>query len=448
MISHLRVLRRVLIGNQPAKEQLAGLLEADMKRRRVVISGLGTISPLGNDVSSTWEKASQGRSGIATITAFDASEYKTQIAGDIKEFDPAAQFGRKEARRLSRVTQLALAAAEQALRDAKLDINDANRDRIGIIIGSGMGSMEPMITNTEKLSNQGPRKVSPFFVPMMLADTPAATVSINFGLRGTNMSVATACATGNNALGEAAVTIQRGAADVMLAGGSEACILPLAIAGFGIMGALSTENDHPQKASRPFDLERDGFVASEGAALLVLEELEHARARQAPIYGEFLGYGNSSDAHHISQPLSDGSGASRAMMAALKDAGLTAADIDYINAHGTSTALNDAAETAAIKNAFGKRAYQIPVSSTKSIHGHLLGAAGALEAIISLKSIESGLIPPTINQQKPDPACDLVYGANVARQANVQTVMSNGFGFGGHNASIIMGKYTPNGDKN
>ncbi len=416
-----------------------------MKRRRVVISGLGTINPLGNNVTSTWEKASQGRSGIDTITAFDASEYKTQIAGEIKEFDPAAQFGRKEARRLSRVTQLALVAAEQALQDAKLDVHDANRDRIGVIIGSGMGSMEPMIANAEKLSNQGPRKVSPFFVPMMLADTPAATVSINFGLCGTNMSVATACATGNNALGEAAVTIQRGAADVMLAGGSEACILPLAIAGFSIMGALSTQNSSPQEASRPFDLKRDGFVVSEGAALLVLEELEHAQARKAPIYGEFLGYGNSSDAYHISQPLADGTGASKAMAAALEDASLTTDNIDYINAHGTSTALNDSAETAAIKSVFGERAYDIPISSTKSMHGHLLGATGAVEAIICLKSMAAGLIPPTINQEVTDPACDLDYVANHARPADMQTIMSNGFGLGGHNATIILGKFSAGG---
>ena len=412
-----------------------------MKRRRVVITGLGTFNPLGNDVETTWQKITSGKSGIGPITSFDASDYKTQFAGEVKEFDPTSRFGRKEARRLSRVTQLALAAAEQAISDANLIVNNSNRDQIGVIIGSGMGSMEPTISNALKLSNQGPRRVSPFFVPVMLADTPAATVSITFGLCGPNMSVATACATGNNALGEAAVTIQRGAADVMLTGGTEACILPLAFAGFGIMGAMSTRNDAPEQASRPFDEERDGFVVSEGAAMLVLEELEHARARKAPIYGEFLGYGSSSDAYHISQPLADGSGAAKAMLAAMRDASLTAGKIDYINAHGTSTYLNDSAETSAVKIALGELSYQIPISSTKSMHGHLLGAAGALEAIICLKSLQTGLLPPTINQQTPDPACDLDYVPNMARPSDLHIVMSNGFGLGGHNATIILGKY-------
>ncbi len=412
-----------------------------MNRRRIVITGLGTLNPLGSEVATTWQLASMGRSGIGPVTAFDANDFKSQIAGEVKGFDAQATFGRKEARRLSRVTQFALAAAEQALADARLIVDDSNRDQIGVIIGSGMGSMEPMISSTQTLIEQGPRRVSPFFVPMMLADTPAAAVSINHGLCGPNMSVATACATGNNAMGEAAVTIQRGAADVMLAGGAEACILPLAFAGFGNMGALSARNDAPQKASRPFDGQRDGFVVGEGAALVVMEELQHALARKAAIYGEFLGYGNSSDAYHISQPLIDGAGAAKAMASALRDAGLNAADIDYINAHGTSTIMNDAAESAAVKMAFGERAYEIPMSSTKSMHGHLLGAAGTLEAIICLQSMHHNLIPPTINQETADPACDLDYVPNEARPANLQTVMSNGFGFGGHNSSIILGKY-------
>ena len=412
-----------------------------MKKRRVVITGLGTFNPMGNDVETTWQRITGGQSGIGPITSFDARDYKTHFAGEVKEFDAAAHFGRKEARRLSRVTQLALAATEQAMSDAQLMVTDSNRDQIGVIIGSGMGSMEPTISNTVTLNRKGPRRVSPFFVPMMLADTPAATVSIAFGLCGPNMSVATACATGNNALGEAAVTIQRGAADVMVAGGSEACILPLAMAGFGIMGAISTRNDAPEQASRPFDRERDGFVVSEGAAILVLEELEHARGRKALIYGEFLGYGSSSDAYHISQPSSDGAGAAKAMRAALLDAGLQAGEIDYINAHGTSTQLNDQAETAAIKATMGTHAYQVPVSSTKSMHGHLLGATGALEAIVCLKSVQTALIPPTINLQNPDPACDLDYVPNQARPSGIQYVMSNGFGLGGHNASIVLGKY-------
>ncbi len=410
-------------------------------RRQVVITGMGTFNPLGNDVLSTWLQVINGQSGIGPITSFDAAEYKTQFAGEVKAFDPDSLFGRKEARRLSRVSQFALAAAEQAINDSGLIVNDANRDQIGVIIGSGMGSMEPSISNTLALAAHGPRRVSPFFVPMMLADTPAATVSITFGLCGPNMSVATACATGNNALGEAAVTIQRGAADVMLAGGSEACILPLAFAGFGIMGAISTRNDAPEEASRPFDKERDGFVVGEGAAILVLEALEHAIARQAPIYGEFLGYGSSSDAYHISQPLEDGSGAAKAMVAAMRDAGIGPERIDYINAHGTSTDLNDRAETLAIKIAAGSHAHTIPISSTKSMHGHLLGAAGALEAIICLKSMQENMLPPTINQHTPDPDCDLDYVPNKVRPAELNIVMSNGFGLGGHNATIILGKY-------
>ncbi len=412
-----------------------------MVRRRVVITGMGTFNPLGNDVRSTWQQVINGQSGIAPITSFDTAEYKTQFAGEVKAFDADAHFGRKEARRLSRVSQFALAAAEQAISDSGLIVNDTNRDQIGVIIGSGMGSMEPTISSTLTLAAQGPRRVTPFFVPMMLADTPAATVSITYGLCGPNMSVATACATGNNALGEAAVTIQRGAADVMLAGGSEACILPLAFAGFSIMGALSTRNDAPEEASRPFDKERDGFVVGEGAAILVLEALEHAVARQAPIYGEFLGYGSSSDAYHISQPREDGAGAAKAMVAAMRDAGVEPEKIDYINAHGTSTDLNDRAETLAIKIAAGSLAHEIPVSSTKSMHGHLLGAAGALEAIICLKSMQENTLPPTINQQSPDPDCDLDYVPNSARPAELNIVMSNGFGLGGHNATIILGKY-------
>lgn len=412
-----------------------------MGRRRVVITGMGTVNPLGNDVNSTWNKVAAGQSGIERVRAFDTGDYKAQIAGEVKDFDPVAQFGRKDARRLSRVTQLALVAADEAIRDAKLIVDEANRTRTGVIIGSGMGSMEPTISSSETLANQGPKRVSPFFVPMMLADTPAATISITFGLCGPSMSVATACATGNNAIGEAAVTIQRGAADVMFAGGSEACILPLTFASFGNMGALSTRNESPAQASRPFDKERDGFVVSEGAALLVLEALDHALAREAPIYGELLGYGNNSDAYHISQPLEDGSGAARAMSSAMDDAGISPDDVHYINAHGTSTYLNDAAETNAIKRAFGERAYDIPISSTKSMHGHLLGAAGALEAVISLKSIETRLIPPTINLEVPDPVCDLDYVPHHARAADIDIVMSNGFGFGGHNACIVIGRY-------
>ncbi len=411
-------------------------------KRRVVITGIGTLNPLGNDATTTWKNIAAGNSGIGSITLFDATDYKAQIAGEVKEFDPTALFDRKEARRLSRMSQFALAAANQALDDAQIEISDSNRDRIGVVIGSGMGSLDPIVDNVNILNERGPNRLSPFFVPMMLADTPAAAVSITHGLTGPNMSVATACATGNNAIGEAAAIIARGAADIMVAGGSEACILPIAIAGFAIMNALSTRNNAPQQAARPFDRDRDGFVTAEGAAILILEAYEHAKARGATIYGELLGYGTSADAYHISQPKADGSGAARAMQAALDDAGLQPGTIDYINAHGTGTQLNDKAETAAIKTVFGEHAYNIPVSSTKSMHGHLLGAAGALEAIIGLHSMTHDLLPPTINLETADPDCDLDYVPNTARKASVKTVMSNGFGLGGHNATIILSKLT------
>lgn len=411
-------------------------------KRRVVITGVGTLNPLGNDVATTWRNIAAGISGIGPITLFDASDYKAQIAGEVKDFDPTPLFGRKEARRLSRMSQFALAAANQALDDANIKVSDNNRDRIGVVIGSGMGSLDPIVDNVNILNERGPNRLSPFFVPMMLADTPAAAVSITYGLAGPNMSVATACATGNNAIGEAAAIIARGAADVMVAGGSEACILPIAIAGFAIMNALSTRNDAPQQAARPFDLDRDGFVTAEGAGILILEAYEHAKKRGATMYGELLGYGTSADAYHISQPKEDGSGAARAMQAALDDAALKPEAIDYINAHGTSTQLNDAAETAAIKTVFGEHAYNIPVSSTKSMHGHLLGAAGALEAIIGLQSMAHAVLPPTINLETADPDCDLDYVPNTARKASINTVMSNGFGLGGHNATIILSKLT------
>ncbi len=411
------------------------------KRRRVVVTGLGTYNPLGNDVESTWENVKRGQSGIGPITHFDAAGYKTRIAGEVKGFDPVALFGRKDARRMSRVTQFALAAAAQALEDAQLTTGERNGRNVGVIVGSGMGSLEPIVDSTQILNERGPQRVSPFFVPMMLADTPAAMISIQYNLTGPNLSVATACATGNDALGQAASLIRRGAVDVMVAGAAEACIIPVAVAGFGVMKAISTRNDEPERASRPFDRERDGFIVSEGAAILVLEELEYAQARGATIYGELLGYGASADAFHISMPAADGAGARQAMQAALDDAGLEPAQIQYINAHGTSTPLNDKSETAAIKSLFGERAYNLPISSTKSMHGHLLGAAGALEAILCLKTIEAGILPPTINYENPDPACDLDYVPNEARAVDIDVVMSNSFGLGGHNAVIALGKW-------
>ncbi len=412
----------------------------------VVITGMGTYNPLGNDVATTWAKIKTGQSGIGSITKFDTSEYKTQIAGEVDDFDAAALFGRKEARRMSRVTQFAVAAAAQALEDAQLTATALaataeNCDRIGVIVGSGMGSLDAIVDGVNTVNNRGPYRISPFFVPMMLADTPAAVISIRHGLRGPNMSVATACATGNNAIGEATKMIQRGAADVMLAGASDAAILPVAIAGFGMMKVLSTENEQPQKASRPFDANRNGFVMGEGAAILVLESLSHAEARGAHIYGVVLGYGTSADAYHISTPAADGVGAVVAMRRALADADIAPDDVDYINAHGTSTSINDKEETAVIKTLFGEAAYQIPISSTKSMHGHMLGATGALEAIIGIKSIEEGLLPPTINYETADPLCDLDYVPNKARKADINIVLSNSFGFGGHNATLVLGKY-------
>ena len=409
-------------------------------QRRVVITGLGTLNPLGNDVPATWEAICAGRSGIGPITLFDAVEHQTRIAGEVKSFDPVARFGRKEARRMARLTQLALAATDEALADAGLKDTPVNRQRAGVIVGSGMGALDPIHEAADTLRDRGPGRVSPFFVPMMLADTPSAQISITYGLTGPNLAIYTACATGNNALGEAAAAIRRGAADITLAGGTEACILPLALAGFNSMGAISTRNDEPERASRPFDAGRDGFVVSEGAAVLVLEEREHALARGAAVYGELLGYGTSADAYHITMPSEAGEGAAESMRAALRDAGLATDDIDYINAHGTSTPLNDQAETAAIKRLFGERAYAIPVSSTKSMTGHLLGAGGALEAILCLLAMRDGVVPPTINYEQPDPACDLDYVPNMARPAELRVVMSNAFGLGGHNATLILGR--------
>lgn len=406
-------------------------------KRRVVITGLGTYNPLGNDVASTWQKVVNGESGIAPITLFDASALKTRIGGEIKGFDPAGLLGRRSARKMDRVTQIALASATQALQDAQL--NNVDRHRVGVIIGNGLGSLDTIVKTVETAQKKGINRISPFFMPMMLADTPAGTISIEHGLRGPNMVIATACASANNAMGEAARTIQRGDADIILTGGADAGVIELGIAGFSVMGALTTLNDHPTRASRPFDKNRDGFVPAEGGAILIFEERQHALARNATIYAEFLGYGTSADAYHISSPAEDGSGAVNSMRYALQDAGLTTTDIDYVNAHGTSTSLNDSTETKALKTVFGERAYAVPISSTKSMHGHLLGAAGALEALIVTKVLQEQCIPATINYETPDPACDLDYVVEGTRPGKIRTVMSNSFGFGGHNATIIIG---------
>jgi 3-oxoacyl-[acyl-carrier-protein] synthase II len=410
-------------------------------RRRVVVSGLGCISPLGNDIQTLWKSISQGISGVGAITHFDASEHKSRIAAEVKNFDAAALFGNREARKMDRYTQFALAAAQQALDQAQLTINDSIRDRIGVVIGTGIGGLHTLIEQYEVFKEKGPNRVSPFLVPMMLPDSAGSMVAIHYGLRGPNLAVITACATGNNAIGEATEMIRRGQADVMLAGGSEAAILPVAMAGMSVMGALSTRNDDPQRASRPFDFYRDGFVMGEGAAVLVLEELEFAKRRGATILAEISGYGHTNDAYHVSAPAENGYGAVLCMRQALQNANLSVNQIDYINAHGTSTPLNDKSETAAIKTVFGKKAYQVPISSTKSMTGHLLGASGALEAVICVLVLEHQFIPPTINYETPDPECDLDYVPNQGRAATVRHILSNSFGFGGHNASIILSQF-------
>ncbi len=410
-------------------------------RKRVVITGIGCVSPLGLNVAGTWAALLAGKSGAGPITHFDASQHKTKFAAEVKGFDGVALFGVREARKMDRFTQFAIAAANEAIHDAGLTINESNRDRVGVLIGTGIGGIGTMLDNYDVLKERGPERVSPFLIPMMISDSAAGILAIRTGARGPNMSIATACATGTNALGEAAEMIRRGAADVMLVGSSEAAIVSLAMAGLNVMTALSTRNDNPQGASRPFDKNRDGFLMGEGAGMLVLESLEYAQQRGARILCEFVGYGASDDAYHVSAPAENGAGAAIAMQLALDNAGLHPADIGYINAHGTSTQLNDKSETAAIKKIFGEQAYKVPISSTKSMMGHLLGASGSLEAVICAKVLNENVLPPTINYETPDPACDLDYVPNHARPARPAYVMSNSFGFGGHNASLILSRF-------
>jgi len=407
-------------------------------RRRVVVTGCGCVSPLGNHVAETWKSLLEGRSGVDWITLFDASRHKTRFAAEVKGFDGAALFGSREARHMDRFTQFALAAALEAFEQAGLKPEALDRDRVGVVIGSGIGGISTLLAQVEEMRQRGPERVSPFLIPMMIADSAPATIAIRLGLRGPNMALATACASGANAIGEAAEMIRRGDADVMLAGGAEASIVPVAMAALNVMGALSTRNEAPQQASRPFDRQRDGFVMAEGSGMLVLESLDHALARKAPILAELSGYGTSNDAYHISAPAENGAGAALSMRWALEDAGLSPEQIDYINAHGTSTPLNDKSETQAIKSVFGEAAYSIPISSTKSMTGHLLGASGALEAVICVQVLRDQILPPTINYEHPDPECDLDYVPNQARPHPVRHVMSNSFGFGGHNATLIF----------
>ncbi len=410
-------------------------------RRRVVLTGLGCISPLGLNVAETWAALLAGKSGAGPITSFDASKHKTRFAAEVKGFDAAALFGAREARKMDRFAQFAIAAAQEALDQSGLQINESNRDRVGVVIGTGIGGITTMIENYELLKERGPDRVSPFLIPMMISDSAAGVLAIRTGARGPNLALATACATGSNAVGEAAEMIWRGAADAMLVGASESAIVPLAMAGMNVMTALSTRNDSPETASRPFDKNRDGFLMGEGAGMVILESIESAQARGAKILCEFLGYGVSDDAYHISAPAENGAGAAISMKLALEHAGLKPKDIDYINAHGTSTQLNDKSETAAIKTVFGEYAYKVPISSTKSMTGHLLGASGAVETAICAKILAENILPPTINYETPDPVCDLDYVPNTPRPARPQHVMSNSFGFGGHNATIILSRF-------
>lgn len=409
--------------------------------RRVVVTGMGAVSPLGLDVPALWQGIREARSGIGLITLCDASNLESRIAGEVHGFDPLNYMDRKEVRRNDRFIHLAIAAASEALRTAELTATPENADMIGVVIGSGIGGITTLAEGVITLQERGPARISPFLVPAMITNMAAGQVSMMFGLKGPNYCPTSACASGAHAIGEAAEIIRRGWASAVVAGGSEAPITPIGIASFASAKAISTRNDDPAGASRPFDAERDGFVLSEGGAMLVLEDLEFARARGARILAELVGYGLSADAYHITQPAPGGEGALRSMRAALKHAGLSPDDIDYINAHGTSTPAGDIAETEAIKRLLGERAYRVPVSSSKSQFGHLLGAAGAIEAIVSILAIQEQLLPPTINYTTPDPQCDLDYVPNAARPGRVDTVLSNSFGFGGHNVSLIFRRY-------
>lgn len=412
-----------------------------MLKRRVVITGLGLVTPLGTGVEKSWTALCDGISGVGKITRFDASELPSQIAAEVKDFDPALFIDKKEIKKMDKFIQYGVAAARMAMDDSGLQITDSIAERAGVYVGSGMGGLPAIESNHIKFLEGGIKKLTPFFIPMVIINLVSGHIAMMFGAKGPNSSVVTACASGTHAIGDAFKIIHRGDADVMIAGGTESTISPLGIGGFCAMRALSTRNDEPQKASRPFDSMRDGFVMGEGAGLVVLEELSLAEKRGAKIYAEVIGYGMTGDAYHMTSPAPEGEGAARCMKVALKDAGLTGEEISYINAHGTSTKFNDENETSAIKTVFGKRAYEIPVSSTKSMTGHLLGAAGGIEAVFAALTIKNSIIPPTINYEFPDPECDLDYVPNKARPQTVEVAMSNSFGFGGTNATLIFRKY-------
>ncbi|MFP4346713.1 MAG: beta-ketoacyl-ACP synthase II [Thermodesulfobacteriota bacterium] len=411
--------------------------------RRVVITGLGLITPLGIGVEETWSGLCAGRSGIGEITRFDASAYATKIAGEVKGFNAEDFVPKKEAKRLQPFIAYAIAASRMAMEDSGLKIDAANEARVGVVTGCGLGGLNTLEAHTLVIYNKGPKRVSPFFIPMMIGNMAPGMISIQFGAKGPNSSVATACAAGTHAVGDAFKIIQRGGADAMITGGVESVITPTCVAGFGAMKALSTRNDEPQKASRPFDRDRDGFVVGEGSGILIIEALDHALERGAKIYAEVAGYGMSGDGYHMTSPPPGGEGAVRCMEAALKDAGISYDAVNYINAHGTSTPLNDQYETQALKTVFKDKAASIPVSSTKSMTGHLLGGAGGIESVFTALTIQDGTIPPTINLENPDEGCDLDYVPNVARKADVEIAMTNSFGFGGTNATLILKKYRP-----
>ncbi len=410
--------------------------------KRVVITGIGMISPLGLTTAENWENAVAGKSGISPITLFDATGYKTNFAGEVKNFDPTKFIEKKEIKKMDRFIQFAIAAADEAVADSGLQITPENADRVGVVVGSGMGGLDTLGNYVLVCDQKGPDRVSPFFIPGCVINLAPGQISIRTGAAGPNFSPVSACATGTHAIGEAYHIIKRGEADAIISGGAEATITPVAVAGFVNLTALSSRNDAPEKASRPFDADRDGFVMGEGAGILVLEELEHALARGAKIYAEVIGFGMNSDAYHITSPLPDGSGAARCMELAIQSAGLAVTDVDYINAHGTSTPVNDAMETKAIKKLFGEHAAKVLVSSTKSMTGHMLGAAGGVEAAFTALALHHQIVPPTINLENPDPECDLDYVANEARQAPIEVGISNSFGFGSTNACVALKRYT------
>jgi len=410
--------------------------------QRVVITGMGVMTALGKDLETFWGSLMEGKSGVSLVESFDTSEYSTKIAASIKDFNPEDYMDKKEARRMDRFVQFAVVTSQAALKDAGLVIGDnVDAERIGVYVGSGIGGLMTWEEQHRILLEKGPKRVSPFFIPMMIANMGSGQISMSTGAKGPNSTAVTACATGTHSIGDSFRIIKNGEADVMICGGAEATIAPIGMAGFCALRAMSTRNDEPERASRPFDVDRDGFVMGEGAGVLILESLEHALKRGAHIYAEVVGYGMSADAHHMTDPAPGGEGAARCMKKAINDAGLEPTQIDYINAHGTSTGAGDKSETAAVKSVFGDYAYKLPVSSTKSMTGHLLGAAGGVEAVISALTIKNGMIPPTINLENPDPECDLDYVPNTPRKADVKVAMSNSFGFGGHNATIILKRY-------